>query len=192
MYETHTTEVFVLDSMDAGEADKDLVLLTKEYGLLRARIAGVRKITSKNRFHIQEGARAHATLVKGRAFWRITALRDSVCDIKKLPARLLRARIAVLIRRLVQGESKDDRLFEHIDGVFSYIERVNPDEGVYEALEYLMAFRICAALGYVGDEPKVAHLCRTSTISDTDIQDAKKYQVDVARIVNSALYASHL
>lgn len=192
MYDTHTTEAIVLDSTEAGEADRDLILLTKDLGVVRARIAGVRKVTSKNRFHILEGMRAQATLVKGRAFWRVTSMRDSELEVRNRYARVLHARLAVLLKRLVHGEGSESELFGYLEEAFKYIDRVQPAVQVYEDLEYLIALRICDMLGYVGHEARVAHLLRRSSISDSDIAEAKEHRAHIAQIVNSALYASHM
>lgn len=191
MYDTHTTDAVILGMHMHGEADKDVMLATRDFGVVRARVSGARKLASKHRFHLVEGARVSATLIKGRMFWRLVGVRDSELGNNTHGARIVRAKLSLLVNRLVHGEVPDSVLFEQLMHGFTYMDDVR-ELSVYEALEHLLALRICHTLGYVGVDARIAPLLGESGVTPVAIAGAKVLQKDIAQIVNSALHASHL
>ena len=73
MHHIHHTEGIILGSKNYGEAGKYFFIFTRELGMIYASAQGVRKITSKLRFILQDYAYVKIDLVAGRDFWRVTS-----------------------------------------------------------------------------------------------------------------------
>lgn len=65
-------EAVVLRHSDWGEADRLLVLFTREQGKLRAIAKGARKLHSRKAGHLEPFTRAALMLARGRDFWIVT------------------------------------------------------------------------------------------------------------------------
>ncbi|MCE9517782.1 recombination protein O N-terminal domain-containing protein, partial [Candidatus Nomurabacteria bacterium] len=73
MHHIYHTKSFVIGSYNRGEANKILVLYTREMGLVRAVAQGIRLNKSKLRFGLQDFSYASVDLVRGRDIWRVTS-----------------------------------------------------------------------------------------------------------------------
>ena len=62
----------MLSHREMGEADRLLVLFTREHGKLRAIAKGVRKLNSRKAGHVQPFSRVHLMLARGRSLWIVT------------------------------------------------------------------------------------------------------------------------
>jgi DNA repair protein RecO (recombination protein O) len=69
---TLRTEVVVLRHTDWGEADRLLVLFSREAGKLRAVAKGVRKLHSRKAGHLEPFTQVKLLLARGRDFWIVT------------------------------------------------------------------------------------------------------------------------
>ena len=65
-------EAVVLSHREMGEADRLLVLYTREHGKLRAIAKGVRKINSRKAGHVEPFSRVTLMLARGRSLWIVT------------------------------------------------------------------------------------------------------------------------
>ncbi|NSW53300.1 MAG: DNA repair protein RecO [Anaerolineae bacterium] len=72
--EPHSLRVegVVLSHREMGEADRLLVIYTREHGKLRAIAKGVRKLHSRKAGHLQPFSRAKIMLARGRDLWIVT------------------------------------------------------------------------------------------------------------------------
>lgn len=66
------TEAIILRHNDWGEADRLLVVLTREKGKIRAIAKGVRKLTSRKAGHLEPFTYSHLQFSRGRDFWIVT------------------------------------------------------------------------------------------------------------------------
>ena len=126
MYHLYHTPVFILGGASFGEANKTFTLFTRELGLLTASATSVREERSKLRYGLQDFSLSDITLVRGRELWRIT----NATLIENLPTTFRSApeavrvftRVFQLIRRLVAGEEKNERLFETVMEAFNFLK----------------------------------------------------------------------
>jgi recombinational DNA repair protein (RecF pathway) len=109
-YAIYTTHGFVLSSAPSGEASKTYAIYTQDFGLIFARAQGVRLLSSKLRYSLDNYIFGKFSLVKGKEVWRITGAEAEPVRVDSLA----RARILNLVRRLVQGEEKNEKLFESL------------------------------------------------------------------------------
>jgi DNA repair protein RecO len=154
MHSIYRTKAFVLNSFPFGEGDKQLLLLTQEYGMIRANAQGIRKKESKLRQSVQEYSMCNIALVHGKTGWRLTnALFEFniFTEVKNEDLKVAIARVLDLISRLVVGEGREDEIF---DIVYRFvrlaIEKIDVDVSKYEAVFLL---NILNKLGYVDVEP---------------------------------------
>src|SRR3989344_8983102 len=72
MHHIHHTEGIILGSKNFGEAGKYYSILTRDLGLILASAQGVRKMSSKLRFVLQDFAYLKIDLAQGRNIFRVT------------------------------------------------------------------------------------------------------------------------
>ena len=184
MHHIYTTPAFVVHSAPYGEAGKFLLLFTKDFGMVGAIASGVRKAESKLRFHIQDYAFPVISLVKGKEVWRLTGAHES----KTYTPTSLHVQILKLLKRLLQGEEKNEKLFAIMEGL--YAREFKKEE--YELVECITVMRILNALGYIQSAPTL-EIFLTRDDLDQDIIDAMKGAKSTAvRVINDGLKASHL
>lgn len=154
MHHIYHTHGFILGSVGHGEANKTLVIYTRELGLVRARAQGIRLAKSKLRFGLQDFSYAKIDLVRGKDVWRVT----SGSTVDSFPfARanrntlLLIAQISKLIERLCNGEEANSRIFDEIIQAFYLLDNPDIKKETCESIEMYLVLRIVHNLGYVGD-----------------------------------------
>ncbi|MBI2888401.1 MAG: DNA repair protein RecO [Parcubacteria group bacterium] len=158
MYRIYSTEGLILRSFDVGEASKVLSLFTKEFGLLSARVQGVREERSKLRYHLQDFSLASFDLVRGKNGWRVTSARDSENLVlfpvvqKRNAALGVLVRVSSLLTRLLHGEEKNTELYSDVVSSFSILQNAVIEEGSLNDFEVLLLMRILHHLGYWGND----------------------------------------
>src|SRR3989344_2332348 len=106
MHHIYHTEGIILSSKNSGEAGKYYSIFTRDLGLIYARAEGVRKMSSKLRFVLQDFAYLKIDLVAGKDIVRVTnASKTNVLEkITKQPENFkILANIARLLKRLLAG-----------------------------------------------------------------------------------------
>ncbi|MEI8130779.1 MAG: recombination protein O N-terminal domain-containing protein, partial [bacterium] len=134
MHHIYHTDAFILGSYQTGEDSKIIVLYATGLGLVRAKAQGVRKLSSKLRFTLQNFSHAKVDLVRGKEIWRITTAVpvDSNTDILCFPEReQVIARISSLVTRLVAGEEHNDELFFLLSSVCQTLRSTVVRDGAY-------------------------------------------------------------
>jgi DNA repair protein RecO (recombination protein O) len=154
MHHIHHTQGFILSSRNIGEANKILTIYTREMGLLRAVVQGVRLNKSKLRFSLQDFSYNNIDLVRGKDFWRITS--SSYISSFPLARRnkfslVLIMRICRLLERLCIGEHANEIIFDDMIQSFNFLDNENISVKEKEALELHLVLRIMHSLGYIED-----------------------------------------
>lgn len=108
-YAIYSTRGFILGSTPSGEASKIYLIYTEDFGLVRARAQSVRLLTSKLRYNLEDYSFGTFSLVKGREIWRLTGAEKLDSSGSLSPTR---ARVLNLVKRLVQGEEKNEKLWK--------------------------------------------------------------------------------
>src|SRR3989338_5144856 len=73
MHHIYHTEGIILGSKNFGEAGRHYSIFTRDLGMIHASAQGVRKMSSKLRFVLQDFSYLKIDFVKGKDFWRITS-----------------------------------------------------------------------------------------------------------------------
>jgi DNA repair protein RecO len=154
MHHIHRTKAFVLKSYPIKEADKNLILLTEDLGVIHATAMAARKGESKMRQSVQDFSSINAAVVSGRAGWRMTNVafvNNFYQDIKNETLRESLCRIFTLIERLVAGEDSDPELFKIVEEFVDFArskEELLIKNADIESFEIIFTARILNHLGY--------------------------------------------
>ena len=190
----YTTPAWVLGRAPSGEGNAAIAVLTRDFGLLFAFARSIREHRSRLRYSVQTGTHIDASLVRGRMEWRLVSAREATpSEINSPEARLHRARLIRLVRRLVRGSERNDRLYEAFEEGIQAATLASSTSECHR-LEVLASAKIVDALGYL---PRAA-LSRDALValagnfSKESITEAYEKRATLSHAVNAALAASQL
>ncbi len=188
MYAIHSTTGFIVDSRAYGEAGKLISIFTRDFGMVTAVAQGIRLEKSKLRYSTQDYSFGTFSLVRGKELWRLTSA-DAARGGTELTAR-----IALLLRRLLQGEEAHPALFESLECYLAFIrDHAGLGEEDMKTLESIVVLQIMHALGYVGSGDGLEVFVKPSGLRDADLLiHAKGKRVAINKHINKALKESHL
>ena len=193
MHHIYHTEGIVLNSKNFGEAGRYYSIFTRDLGMIYASAQGVRKISSKLRFVLQDYSYIKIDLVKGKDFWRITnASKTNILeDIKKDKKKFqIFINISRLLKRLLTGEDVNRALFiDFLNGLI-ILEEYNIKEELHN-IEIIIVLRILNNLGYIGENEKLKNLIKSQFEKDLIFEVAKS-RVNILNEINKALRESGL
>ncbi|NBD73659.1 hypothetical protein GVX82_01295 [Patescibacteria group bacterium] len=193
-HEIHHTDACLLRAPARGEADRLLVLYTRQLGRVVAVAQGVRKESSKLRFALVPRGFARVALVAGREVWRLTGAESA--GYPPLPTRATRAhfrRLTDMLDRLVHGEEQHEELFLLLAEAHTALADPACSAEAAECVEHLALARLLTLLGYVGEGQLPRELLTQGALTDPAARAAALAQRAVlVHVINDALAASHL
>lgn len=190
-YQTYTTDAIVVGSEDAGNADRTIILFSREAGLLFARAVSVRKEQSKLRYGLQDFSYSRVSLVRGKQGWRVVGAertRNLYFETDERARRAALFRIVKFIRRFVQGEEPHPYLFDVISDGFETFSLCDSED--IKTAERLLTLRMLAALGYVASQGPYQHFISSEPLMRVCSDRSAEREVNTA--IESALALSHL
>lgn len=203
-HEIYTTEGFILDSFDVGEADKFFRIFTRELGLVEAVAQGVRKIESKNRYGLQDFSVSNFSLVQGREVWRITNVapiensyfifynsKSTVKDKEKFNSII---NIFSLLKKLIHGEEKNEELFDLVFEAIDFLKNNDLDKNGLENFDIIVSIKILNNLGYFDKRSQkdiFANFLNTP-ITKFLISDIDSLKEKAKKLIEEVLEGSHL
>ena len=190
----YRTEAFVFKKEDKFEADRNFSVFTKDFGMIQAQAQGVRKISSKLRYSLQNFSYAEIDLVQGKEVWRITnAKKKPLLDqvITNYKVMKITNNIFNLLKRLCHGEEKNESLFEDILRGFFLLS--NPKITIDEVnnTEFVLVLRILHRLGYWGEIDGMASLT-TSPFNYLLLNEVQPLRKKIISEINKSLKATQL
>lgn len=188
MRHKYSTRAIVLGRSPSGEESLSASLLTEDFGLIRARSQGARKLGAKMSAGLQTLSSSDVTLLRGRDGWRMAGAVPEVNWARELDAegRLRAARVLELADRLIRGEREDTELFSVIDGFLRALpERGSEDQ---DALETLAVVRLLHALGLDAGEL----YGEAGDFSEEAIEGARSARAALISRINRGIAASGL
>ena len=193
MYSVHTTPGFIINAQPYGEAGKVLQIFTRELGLVTATAQGVRLEKSKLRYHTVDLSRGKFSLVRGKDLWRLVGAETEQFAAYPQEAQKLVARLAKLLRRLLQGEDAEPALYDCLSDGLDYVSRPETGESPgLQAVEVLIVFRLLQRLGYIGANKDLAAFWEASVMTPDLVEQASVQKKALIQQINQALSASHL
>lgn len=192
MHHIYHTEGIILGNKNYGEAGKYYPIFTRDLGMIYASAQGVRKISSKLRFILQDFAYVKVDLVQGKDFWRITSA-SKTNKLEQLSKNretlLVVSNIGKLLKRLLAGVEPNQALFYDLINGFSVLEKSGKEE--LQNIEIILVLRILNNLGYIGDNAMLQNLIK-SPFEENLIFEVSKSKSQVLNQINKALKETHL
>lgn len=187
MQHKYRTDVLVLSRYPVREHDANVILVSPDFGVIRARVAGLRKPGSKMAAGLQTLMESNIALIRAKDGWRLAGavpLRDWARELS-FEGRKRFARVADLMQRLT-GEDPDPRLYAEAIAYADALTRLSDDE--QESAECLAALRVLHMLGHdAGTIP--GDFCTYTEDALKELQEERKSYI--ARI-NNGIIASGL
>ena len=193
-HKIYHTEGFIVGGVNTGEANRYISIFTKDLGLVRAMAQGVRKITSKLRYSLQDFSYSKIDLVAGRDIWRITnAEKLFVFDKAITDAKLFKvfARILKLLKRLCPGEEKNEELFEDLKASLIFMENETLTKEELEGFELSVVLRMLYRLGYFGEKEDLDIFIK-NPLNHELLQEAHEKRKIIVNEINQSLQESQL
>jgi len=193
MHHIYHTEGIILGSRNFGEAGKYYSIFTRDLGMIKASAQGVRKISSKLRFILQDFAYLKIDLVKGKDFWRLTSAEktNTLENISKRPEVFRTvSNISSLLKRLLAGEDANEALFADLIRGLAILEKSETEEELRN-IEMIIVLRILNNLGYIGASEAISGLTQ-SPFEENLIFQVAKSRTKVLSEINKALRETHL
>ena len=193
----YTTPGFIVHSSSQGEAGKYLLLFTRDLGMIGATAQGVRLQQSKLRYYLQDFSYSIFSVVRGKEVWRVTGAKE-IEDMNKSVHEMnpenkkLYVRILSLLKRLLHGEEKNERLFRVLENFHHYVSTKDLDKEKRELVEYLVVFRILDSLGYVHAQSPLEILCDSDEIREDILEKVKSHTKSIVEEINNGLKESQL
>ncbi len=211
MHHIHTTQGFVVQSRNHGEANKIIYIFTRDLGLVVAIAQGIRFEKSKLRYNIRDYNFSKFSLIQGREFWRITGAEELfLSDEHVLQTDLttgsetrssanrssakyyIMSRVALVILRLVHGEEKHQEIYDCLWNFANFQIDNNCSQEFLATAESLLVVRILHRLGYIADNSEFGKEIIGSDFQKEIIDRIITKRVDINRAINNALRESHL
>lgn len=194
MHHIYHTHGFILSSRNMGEANKMLTIYTREMGLVRAAVQGIRLNKSKLRFALQDLSYVKVDIVRGKEIWRVTSAKHissfSLARSER-SSLLLIVRVSKLIERLCDGEENNEKIFDDFIQALYLLDDTGVSRSSREALELHLVLRIMDSLGYIG-ESEIFSKYISSSFEDTHIENLLKDRQSIITHINKALNESQL
>lgn len=189
----YTTNGFVLGSNSYGESGKFLTIFTKEIGLISGTASGIRKLSSKLRYHIQDYNVAIFSLVKGKEVWRITGAKElHSINYLSIEKKTVYYKILNLLKRFLQGEEKNEGLFDIVFSFLHYISLNELNRDQIFLIESLTVFRILYNLGYIKADQTLLNIVSDNNIDDILLNTIDKNKKEIIYEINRALKYSQM
>ncbi len=187
----YTTPGFLVHSAPQGEAGKFFLVFSRDLGMIGATAQGVRFSQSKLRYYTQDYSYSLFSLVRGKEVWRMTGAKEieGTGEVKEGNIKLF-VQILMLLRRLLPGEEKNEKLFSILETLHTYLAEHELEKETKTALEYITVLRILHVLGYVKNS--FGKILEGSEIDDSVLLSIGDKKEEILREINTGLKESQL
>jgi DNA repair protein RecO len=192
MHHIYHTEGIILGSKNSGECGKYYYVFTRDLGMVYATATGVRKMSSKLRFVLQDFAYVKIDLVQGLNFWRVTSASktNALEHLTKNPKTFeVFSNIVNLLKRLLAGIEPNEALFIDLINGLSILEKAKVED--LRNIEAIIVLRILNNLGYIGEDKILQNLVK-SPFEENLVFEISKSRPEVLHQINKALKETHL
>jgi DNA repair protein RecO (recombination protein O) len=192
MYRLFVSEGIVLGKKGVGEANVLVYILTKEFGLLRARVQSARVEHSKLRYGLEPLTLGMFTFVQGKKEWRLVGSEPKQKLTSPRSYQRQRAgQVTKLLSRLIHGEEPLPELYKTIAEGLSYLSRVEGREET-DNLECVLVLRVLSHLGYLPQTPLLRPFIENDFFSLELAAEAARSRALLIRTINESLGATGL
>lgn len=173
-----------------------LYIFTKELGVVHASAQGVRLLKSKLRYSLQDFAYVQVSLVRGKDIWRITNASPVSIRFPHLFSQSdyfeIYAKVLTLLRRLLNGEEKNESLFELLTQAFDFLETATSKTFQPLSFECMLVLQILHNLGYGSQHSAFEEYSLPVVWSGELISSFEPHRSRALLEINTSLRESHL
>jgi recombinational DNA repair protein (RecF pathway) len=190
------TKAYVIGSVPVGEANRSLILLTEDLGLIQVSAQGVRLQKSKLRQSIQDFSFINVSLVRGKEVWRLTNAQKLISLFDKrvsIEIRKLLIELLQFINRLTPRETPVSEVFELMNTYAGFCF-----EHKEIALQYIVELkasgmlRMLELLGYGTAEEILVPISKSAEITVSVLDAVRQHIKQCTLYIDQALRDSHL
>lgn len=195
-YHVYTTLGYILRGEPTDDADKYYYIFTKELGLVIASAKSVRKNESKLRPSLDDSSLSELSFVRGKQRWKIISARE-VAHIYRTFSHDHRKRdiamcVLDLLKKLLQGEEKNEALFQIVYDAFLFLESSKMSREELVSFEHIVTLRILTNLGYVKGNDAYSSFIETNVWSSAMLHDGIAFAQQMTKDINASIEASQL
>lgn len=193
MHHIYHTEGLILGSKSYGETGKYYSIFTRDLGMIYASAQGVRKMSSRLRFVLNDYAYIKLDFVRGKDFWRLTTASKTnmLEDVSKNKGAFrIYVNIARLLQRLLAGEDANVELFDDVLKGLMILEKCKTEDE-FRNTEAVIVLRVLHNLGYIGENNALDNVIK-SPLEEVLIYEAAKNRPKMLLEINKALSETHL
>jgi recombinational DNA repair protein (RecF pathway) len=147
------------------------------------------------RYSLQEFSHSDFALVRGKELWRITNAREKSNVFFKLRDKEkvleLSLRVLALVERFVQGEERNETLFNEIHGALTFFQETEMTDADATHAEYIFTLKILHDLGYGTESKKLRHFIE-SPWSRGLLEEMKASSTEAKDHIGRSMRESHL
>jgi recombinational DNA repair protein (RecF pathway) len=161
--------------------------------MITASAQGVRKMSSKLRFILQDFAYLKIDLVAGKNMFRVTSA-SKTNQLEQLVRTKetfeVFANIARLLKRLLAGVESNEALFSDLLNGLAMLEKTEAKEDLRN-IEAIIVLRMLHNLGYIGENEVLDNLIK-SPFEGGILFEVSKSRTKILSLINRALKETHL
>jgi DNA repair protein RecO len=192
----YTTEGFVLNNFSFGEGNSYFYIFTKDLGLVGASARSVREIKSKLRYGLQDFCHSTISLVRGKHEWKITSALPNknfyYRFIENKDKFLVCANILSLLKKLVTGEEKNEKLFDIIRSGMDFLDEEVLSKEEVSLFECILMLRIVSNLGYLAPDSELKYFSENIFWNKDMVLQMQKYKKKAVFEINRSIKESQL
>mgnify|MGYP001571675779 FL=1 len=192
MYCKHHTRGIIVSSRIEGDSNRRINIFTENFGLISARLQGVRNAHSKLRGGSQDFSFGEFSLVHGKSGWKVVSVRadkNLFETFRNSPSKLkVVSNILNLIKKLVAEEETHSSLFSIISIFFNFLAKAK--ESDIALAECLTLIRVLHSLGYMRHDPELSIPISSLEIEIKDLEIIAPKRSKMIRLINESLKAT--
>ncbi len=169
-------------------------ILTEDFGLVYARVGGVRNNSSKLRSGSQEFAYGDFSLISGKTGWRLVGVRIQTNFFEKLKVFREKAKVmasvSLLLRKLLFGEEKDQNIFEIVLDFFEFLISAKPEE--VAPSECITVMKVLNILGFLRSDPEFIEPLALNKLEPATLSIIASRRARMINLINESLSATHV
>lgn len=173
-----------------------LYIFTKELGVVHASAQGIRLLKSKLRYSLQDFSYANISLVRGKDIWRVTNASPVTARFPHIfsqPDYLdIYVKILTLLRRLLNGEEKNESLFELLTQAFDFLETATQKTFQPLSFECMLVLQILHNLGYGSQHSAFEEYSLPVVWTGELVSSFEPHRSRALSEINTSLRESHL
>lgn len=151
---TYTSEGIVLSRRNYNEADRILILFSKNYGKLSLLAKGIRRIKSKKRGHLEVFSKVKFSAVKGKGMDIVTEV-ETLNDYSGIRKNLNKVSLAYYLCEVVVKITQEDGNPSSLYSLLSSALESISEETELKKLRLKFVYQILVEMGYWPEDKKM-------------------------------------